>query len=288
VEPDHAAARESYLADGYWIAPVLYDDSDVARFLEATARVVGGTYRRGRKPALVLPLEPSDHDLRKIDNAWWADPDLASLATDPQLGEIAAALLGADAVLLWQDQLLFKPPGGPAETTIGWHQDWASWDTVASRDAFVTAWVAFDDVDDANGAMQVLPGSHKWGLVPGGSNFFGTDRDAQLAGLGEGRVAEPRSLVLSAGQVSFHHPLTFHGSGPNTSNRMRRSLAIHFVDASVEAVSMTGIWQHYNLALFQERGGQVGEPYRFDDLCPAVFPPPAGISVVDNDNEGDR
>ena len=60
---------------------------------------------------------------------------------------------------------------------------------------------------------------------------------------------------MRAGQVSFHHPLTFHGSGPNTSDRMRRSLAVHFVDASVTAVSRPGIWQHYNLALFQERGG---------------------------------
>ena len=41
------------------------------------------------------------------------------------------------------------------------------------------------------------------------------------------------------------------------------------VDADVTAVSEPGIWQHYNLTLFLERGGQLGEPYRFDDLCPA-------------------
>ena len=79
-------------------------------------------------------------------------------------------------------------------------------------------------------------------------------------------------MVMQAGQVSFHHPLTFHGSGPNTSDRLRRSLAIHFVDASVTAVSREGVWQHYNLGLFHERGGQLGEPYGFDDLCPTVHP----------------
>ena len=51
---------------------------------------------------------------------------------------------------------------------------------------------------------------------------------------------------------------------------MRRSLAIHFVDAEVTAVSRPGIWQHDDLSLFQERGGERGEPYRFDDLCPLV------------------
>jgi ectoine hydroxylase-related dioxygenase (phytanoyl-CoA dioxygenase family) len=264
------AAREIYAEQGYWVSPVLFDADEVTRFLSATERVVAGDHRGGRPPVLALPFDPGPNDLRKIDDAWWADPDLAALACDQRLGRIAADLLGAEAVRLWQDQLLVKPPGGPEVTTIGWHQDWASWDTVASHPAFVTAWVAFDDVDDGNGAMQMLPGSHHWGLVPGGSNFFATDRDAQLATLGIDEVPEPASVVLRAGQVSFHHPLTFHGSGANTSDRMRRSLAIHYVDASVTAVSEPGIWQHYNLAMFLERGGQLGEAYRFDDLCPLV------------------
>ena len=271
VTVDLGASRTSYEAEGQWTSPVLFTPAEITRFLDATERVVAGRHRSGRAPMLCLPFEPGPHDLRKIDNAWWADPDLAALATDARLGEIAAALLGASSVRLWQDQLLYKPPGGPSETTIGWHQDWASWDTVASHAAFVTAWVAFDDVDDDNGAMQIIPASHTWGLVPGASNFFGTDRDAQLARLGDGRAVESRSIVMRTGQVSFHHPLTFHGSGPNTSDRMRRSLAIHFVDAEVSAVSEPGIWQHYNLALFLERGGVLGERYRFDDLCPTVF-----------------
>jgi ectoine hydroxylase-related dioxygenase (phytanoyl-CoA dioxygenase family) len=267
---DPVAARAAYDHDGYWIAPVLFDEREVATFLAATQRVVEGDHRGDRAPVLALPLEPGPLDLRKIDDAWWADPDLAALATDARLGEIAAALLGADTVRLWQDQLLYKPPGGPSETTIGWHQDWASWSTVASHGAFVTAWVAFDDVDVSNGAMQMLRGSHEWGLLPGASDFFGTDREAQLGRLGGDRAIDPRTVTLAAGQVSFHHPLTFHGSGPNTSDRMRRSLAIHFVDGSVTAVSEPGGWQHYNLAMFQQRGGRLGEPYGYDDLCPIV------------------
>src|SRR5213076_3259732 len=131
-------------------------------------------------------------------NAWWADADLAALATDPRLGEIAAALLRTSSVRLWQDQLLYKPPGDSSSTTIGWHQDWASWDTVASHDAFVTAWVAFDDVDDDNGAMQMMPASNHWGLVREEGNFFATDRDAQLDGLGD-RASHPTSMVMQTG-----------------------------------------------------------------------------------------
>ena len=75
-----------------------------------------------------------------------------------------------------------------------------------------------------------------------------------------------------AGQLSFHHVLTFHGSSTNTSTRVRRSLAVHLVDGAVRSVSHLDGWQHYNLGLLQQRGGEVGDPYDIDELWPVVFP----------------
>src|SRR4051812_32320759 len=113
VPVDLEDARASYQRDGCWVSPVLFDADEVERFREATRRVIDGDHRRGRAPTLSLPFEPTERDLRKLDNAWWADLDLAALATDPRLGAIAAGLLQAHEVRLWQDQLLFKPPGRP-------------------------------------------------------------------------------------------------------------------------------------------------------------------------------
>jgi ectoine hydroxylase-related dioxygenase (phytanoyl-CoA dioxygenase family) len=273
TRPDADDCR-SFAERGYWIAPVLFTTDEVDRFRAAMDRVRAGEHRTGRRPTLDLPMPPDERALRKIDNAWWSDPDLADLATDARLGAIAATLLGVDSIRLWQDQLLHKPPSGEDRTRIGWHQDWESWRTVASIDRFVTAWVALDDVDESNGAMQVLPGSNHWGLLQGQSNFLGTDLDAQLERLAatHGATPEPVVLEMRAGQVSFHHVLTFHGSGTNTSDRVRRSLAIHLVDATVASISRTDGWQHYNLALLQQRGGSVGDPYDIEDLWPVVHP----------------
>jgi ectoine hydroxylase-related dioxygenase (phytanoyl-CoA dioxygenase family) len=257
---------------GYWIAPVLFTGEEVDRFRAAMDRVRAGEYRTGKAPTLDLPIPADDSALRKIDNAWWADPDLADLATDARLGAVAAQLLGVDGIRLWQDQLLHKPPSGEDRTRIGWHQDWDSWRTVASIDRFVTAWVALDDVDESNGAMQVLPGSHHWGLLEGQSNFLGTDLDAQLDRLAAEHDVEPQLLEMQAGQVSFHHVLTFHGSSTNTRDRVRRSLAVHLVDATVASVDQPGGWQHYNLGFLQQRGGAVGDAYDIDELWPVVFP----------------
>ncbi|MEY2471237.1 MAG: hypothetical protein QOK28_566 [Actinomycetota bacterium] len=261
----------AFQRDGYVISPPIFSAEEVERFRAAVARVEAGDYRSGKRPTLDLPIPPDPTALRKIDNAWWADPDLASLATDRRLGEIASALLGAPTVRLWQDQLLDKPPTGVTAGNIGWHQDWDSWRTVASRDAFVTAWVALDDVDEVNGAMQVIVGSHKWGHIAGASNFLGTDVDAQFAALNNGRRAEARHLSMRAGQVSFHHVLTFHGSGPNTSDRPRRSLAVHYMAGDLTAIDEGEGWRHYNLGLLQGRGKGVGDAFADDELWPLVY-----------------
>ena len=272
---DLEAARAAYAADGYWVAPVLFDASEVARFNDATQRVVDGTYLGDRHPTLALPFEPGRErpaqDRQRVvgrPRPRRARDRSASWPRSPRCS------LTATSVRLWQDQLLYKPPGGPTETTIGWHQDWASWDTVASRRAPSSPRGSRSTTSTThNGAMQMIPGSHSWGLVPGASNFFGTDRDAQLAASRRRAVSRRRrSVVMRAGQVSFHHPLTFHGSGPNTSDR-HAPIARHPLRRrdGRRAVSRDGIWQHYNLALFQERGGELGQPYGFDDLCPTVF-----------------
>src|SRR6188508_364470 len=91
-----------FTAEGYWIAPVTFSAEEVDRFRAAMDRVRAADYRTGRKPTLDLPIPPDDTALRKIDNAWWADPDLASLATDARLGAIAAQLLEVDGIRLWQ------------------------------------------------------------------------------------------------------------------------------------------------------------------------------------------
>ena len=259
---------------GYWIAPVMFTRDEVDRFRAGMDRVRAGEFRTGRAPAFDLPIPADETALRKIDNAWWADPDLADLATDVRLGAVAARLLGVERIRLWQDQLLHKPPSGEARTRIGWHQDWDSWRTVASLDRFVTAWVALDDVDEANGAMQVLPGSNHWGPLQGQSNFFGADLDAQLDRLAAQHDVSPQLLEMRAGQVSFHHVLTFHGSSTNSSDRVRRSLAVHLVDATIASVSQSDGWQHYNLGLLQQRGGEVGDGYDIEELWPVVFPRP--------------
>ena len=76
--------------------------------------------------------------------------------------------------------------------------------------------------------MIFVLGSHRWGLLDEG-NFFSGDNQAIRAGIHvlAGQSWQEVPAVLPPGGVSFHHRLTFHGSGPNVSGHTRRSLAIH-------------------------------------------------------------
>jgi ectoine hydroxylase-related dioxygenase (phytanoyl-CoA dioxygenase family) len=90
--------------------------------------------------------------------------------------------------------------------------------------------VALTDVQADCGPMVFVRGSHQWGYVPDLSDFFGKEDQAALRNHIQ-RLGHPdweeRAAILPPGGVSFHHNLTYHGSGPNLSGQPRRSFAIH-------------------------------------------------------------
>src|SRR5262249_14933283 len=136
------------------------------------------------------------------------------------------------------------------------HQDKGYWASASGTD-LVTAWVAFDDVNEANGCMQFAAGSNRWGLV-NESNFFNPDMEGQRSRmqLPEGVTWREVPPIRQPGQASFHHCMTLHGSAPNRTPRPRRSIAVHMMSGETRLVKGN---KHANEAIF---GGEDGELYR--------------------------
>ena len=67
--------------------------------------------------------------------------------------------------------VVVKPPG--ESQAVSWHQDNNYWPSVHGTD-IVTVWLAIDDADAGNCAMEVIPGSHReyreFDTVPSGEN----------------------------------------------------------------------------------------------------------------------
>ena len=226
-----AEDKAQFDKDGYWISPKLLDDATIAELRRAHERIWSGDLDGEGYPMygkVHLPENPLD--LRKLDNGWWVNDAVKAVVTDPVLGRIAAELLGVDSIRLWHDQVLYKPGTNGEKTkkgTVGWHQDYGYWRCTDNYN-MITAWIALQDTDLSNGCMMTIPGSHKWGVVEGSDTFFEQD-NAKLRErfMRKDWVEEP--CILKAGQISFHHALTFHGSEPNLSSEPRLSVVAHLM-----------------------------------------------------------
>ena len=138
-------------------------------------------------------------------------------------------ILGPD-FYLWGSNFFIKPPR--SQDTVGWHQDTYYWPLEPKISA--TVWVAFEDVDEQNAAMQVIPGSHKAGLL---KHSRSSDTDSVLTlecERGQFREDSAVSLNLKAGQVSIHDDKLVHGSPANHSDRRRAGLTIRYSSTIVK------------------------------------------------------
>jgi hypothetical protein len=213
--------------------------------------------------------------LRKNDHASFRKQGLIDIVRSPIVGAIAAKLSGSPSIRLWHDQLLYKPvEKGDVVARVGWHTDYGYWKTCSSP-KMLTAWVPFHDCDAGMGTISMIDGSHRWPDNTAHLDFFSND----LEGLEKRFVTGGQEIVkvpveLKAGEISFHHCLTIHGSGPNLSDHPRRSIAVHLQDDANR-------WQRYvhpdgNLATHDNDAlvRQVdGHPdYTDPDICPQLWP----------------
>lgn len=216
---------ERYRKDGFLLGPQVLSEDEVAELQAETLRVIEDR-DDASKPQPVLCHNMTGDPERavwQIVDIFRASPAFRRLVAHPTIAEELAQLAGADEIRLWHDQIQYKPAGvgGPNH----WHQDAPYWPPLTPKDEQLTAWVALDDVDEENGCMRMVPGSHEWGThirwLEALPSF-----DAMPSSFG-GSPIDVRSCPVRKGQVHYHHGLTWHGSGANGSGRPRRAIAIH-------------------------------------------------------------
>ncbi len=154
-------------------------------------------------------------------------PFVSDLALDRAVLDAVEGILGPD-LMIWGADFFIKE--ADSTKVVSWHQDLTYWGLGATSDQ-VTAWIALSDVSVASGCMRFVAGSHKQAIVPHNDTF---DADNLLSRGQEIAVevdeADATNIELSPGEMSLHHGLLFHASGPNTSKDRRIGLAIRFVN----------------------------------------------------------
>ena len=241
ADPTTADHVTQFRGQGYAVVRGVFSPEEVAGMADAFDRIharalAGGKSWRDRNVYFCLAEEEGLGPLLRYAQ-WtaWLEPDLERVRRDPRLFDILAPLLGRDIKQII-NQLHWKPPGAKAE--FGFHQDSRSRrPREAYRDlaaSYVQSGIAVDPQRAENGAVVVVPGSHRLGELPFDparpSMYEALDKD-DLKKLG----VDPDSIVtleLEPGDVALWHVHTLHGSGPNTSAIDRRFYINGYVTAA--------------------------------------------------------
>ncbi len=229
-------------------------------------RLFRGQFETGTLPDEVNWQEgKSDPQLtRQICNGWRADRTIAATVLRADIAQAVAGLMGWNGVRIMQDNVIWKPVGARA---LNYHQDnaYLQW---FEPGEICSVWIALDDIEAANGTMELVRGSHRWGLSEPEGEFHGPDDyQTPMRKRSEELGLTPDILYISvaAGYGSVHHGRTWHGSGPNLGNAPRRSLVIHAMPAE----------SHYQRKGFSKGNGPIYSRYAHigtDEMDENYFP----------------
>jgi ectoine hydroxylase-related dioxygenase (phytanoyl-CoA dioxygenase family) len=222
--------RQFFAANGYVVVPGLFSAAEaedyIAHYMDLrhqgawpgdTAGVdIGGDDPIKRYPRMIHMHRWDEHSLRWL--------------IDPRLRACLAGLLGRDPYAV-QTMLYFKPAGARGQAL---HQD--NFYLRAHPGTCMAAWMALDACDEANGCMQVVPGSHRWPLLcteTADTHLSFTDITVPIP-----PGTDVQAVPMQPGDVLFFNGTLIHGSYPNTTpDRFRRALIGHYIEGQAQKVA---------------------------------------------------
>lgn len=225
--------KKQFLANGYLILPEFLNTKIISKLNKKFQNLFSGKFETGIEPDEWNWRQGRDPEdiTRQICNAWKSDNDIKEVVCNELVGKVCAELMNWHGARLLQDNVLWKPPGGK---TLAYHQD-AAYDDWIIPQTMVTCWMPLDNVSQKKGTLEFVKGSHKWGLNPPTGKFHSpNDYKKALKNLvkNNNRELEIQYVEVPAGGVSFHHGLTWHGSGVNNSSHHRRALVAHCIPSN--------------------------------------------------------
>jgi ectoine hydroxylase-related dioxygenase (phytanoyl-CoA dioxygenase family) len=166
----------------------------------------------------------------------WLSPLLERMRRSEKYFTVLEPFLGVDIKQI-SHQVHWKPPGAKY-TSYRFHQD-ARFRQGNAKDfsylqSTVTTGLAIDRQTVENGALRIMPGSHRLGylgLSDDGPIMVGQTQDEELRRAG----LDPSTMVtceMEPGDLLLWTLFTVHGSAPNVSDYDRRFMINSYVRAS--------------------------------------------------------
>ena len=227
---------DAFERDGYLVIDGFLGDEEITHIQDCYMETVARLTREGTLENVQSGADrDEDFQVYQIRTAHLQHPIFRMLIHDTRLLDMVETLLGPDIRLIHY-QGLYKPAHSGGE--IRWHQDNYYFNVAENRT--VSFWLALDDATVENGCMWYLPGRHKklleheqlWDKAEKKGFYFAIP-DLDDSGAVPAEVKK--------GGFAIHHCLIPHRSLKNQTDKPRRGIAMHFMDAKTPDPDMMKI-----------------------------------------------
>lgn len=221
--------QTQYQRDGYFIAKHVFSGPQLAQLQSDFDRIVETLLASGENINAKWGGEAMDklgaadsvvfhtHNVQQYSAAWtraFCSPEFVG-ALEPILGS---------NVILHHSKLFQKPSENGAPFPM--HQDWEYFPT--EKDTMMAGIIHLSNATDEMGCLRVFPGTHKLGRIPGAMGG---------AALADYPIEQATPLEAEPGDVVFFHYCLIHGSMPNRSNQVRKTVLVQIHSGEDEVVA---------------------------------------------------
>ena len=166
------------------------------------------------------------------NNIHYISPVFDKICHNSKILDAVESIIGKD-ILVGGTTLFIKDPD--TKGFVSWHQD-AKYIGFEPYN-WVTAWLAITDANEENGCMRMWSGSHKEKIKDHKDTYDENNLLTRGQTVRNVPIEKTTLNALKAGQLSLHHPMIVHGSGPNKSSQRRIGFVIQsYIGTNVDQV----------------------------------------------------
>ena len=230
-----AAQMAQYRSEGYFILERVIGEESLDGLRQECQRYID--IYEAEMEAKGVTVSGINHYKKRyfIANRGKESPPISRFLFSGLMADICRATLGETAYL-FNEQYVVK--AAEVGTKFAWHQD--SGYVGHYHRPYLSCWCALDDMTVENGTVYVLP-YPRAGMQP--DDLFehiveeGSNDKIGYHGDDPGIPA-----IVPAGSIVVFSSRTFHRSGPNTTDRMRRSYLAQYSAEPIMKKDRSGTW----------------------------------------------
>ncbi len=243
MQPLSDAQIQQFKIDGYLVLPSLFDKHYVEQLLTIAERQLDLRSEPFELEAdVAYPGAPSSRNheggstIRRLLHAYQRDTLYRSAGENAVVTAGIREILDSDQLFINPNHhncVMTKQPAYSSETL--WHRDTRYWNF--SDKYLVNAWFPLRDEHQANGAIKVLPGSHRWEVPTDALDdhqFLKLDHEHNQDRLETARVVE-----LNVGDALLFSAHTFHAAGKNRTDNIKYSLVFTYHGSETKPIDGT-------------------------------------------------